>query len=79
GLDVLARRELWREIEKIKKNRTIILTTHYMEEAEALADKIAIMINGKIVMAGTLEELEEKTGQKGLENIFVSVAEGDRA
>ncbi|MBO4750511.1 MAG: ATP-binding cassette domain-containing protein [Lachnospiraceae bacterium] len=79
GLDVLARRELWREIEKIKKNRTIILTTHYMEEAQELADKIAIMIDGKIVMTGTLEELEEKTGQKGLENVFVSVAEGDRA
>ena len=79
GLDVLARRELWREIEKIKKNRTIILTTHYMEEAQELADKIAIMISGKIIMEGTLEELEEKTGQKGLENIFVSVAEGDRA
>lgn len=79
GLDVLARRELWREIEKIKKDRTIILTTHYMEEAQELADKIAIMIAGKIVMTGTLEELEEKTGQKGLENIFVSVAEGDRA
>jgi len=77
GLDVLARRELWREIEKIKKNRTIILTTHYMEEAEALADKIAIMIEGKIVMAGSLAELEEKTGQKGLENVFVSVAEGE--
>lgn len=77
GLDVLARRELWREIEKIKKNRTIILTTHYMEEAEALADKIAIMIEGKIVMAGSLEELEKKTGQKGLENVFVSVAEGE--
>ncbi len=76
GLDVLARRELWRAIEKIKKERTIILTTQYMEEAEALADRIAIMIAGRIVMTGTLEELEEKTGQKGLENVFVSVAEG---
>ncbi len=77
GLDVLARRELWREIEKIKKNRTIILTTHYMEEAEALSDRIAIMIKGKIIMTGTLGELEEKTGQKGLENVFVSVVEGE--
>ena len=76
GLDVLARRELWRAIEKLKKKRTIILTTHYMEEAEALADRIAIMISGKIVMTGTLTELEEKTGQKGLENVFISVAEG---
>ena len=77
GLDVLARRELWREIGKIKKDRTIILTTHYMEEAQELADKIAIMINGRIVMKGTLEELEEMTGQKGLENVFISVAEGE--
>ena len=76
GLDVLARRELWKAIEKLKKGRTIILTTHYMEEAEALADRIAIMIAGKIIMTGTLAELEEKTGQKGLENVFVSVAEG---
>ena len=77
GLDVLARRELWREIQKIKKDRTIILTTHYMEEAQELADRIAIMIAGKIVMTGTLAELEERTGQQGLENVFVSVAEGD--
>ncbi len=77
GLDVLARREVWREIEKIKKDRTIILTTHYMEEAESLADQIAIMIDGKIRMIGSLEELEEKTGKIGLENVFVSVAEGE--
>ncbi len=76
GLDVLARRELWKAIEKLKEKRTIILTTHYMEEAEALADRIAIMIGGHIVMTGTLAELEEKTGQKGLEKVFVSVAEG---
>ena len=63
--------------EKIKKDRTIILTTHYMEEAEALADKIAIMIDGKIIMMGTLAELEERTGRKGLEEVFVSVAEGE--
>ena len=75
GLDVLARRELWRSIEKLKKEKTIILTTHYMEEAEALSDRIAIMISGQIVMEGTLESLEQKTGKKGLEEIFVSVAE----
>ncbi|MBR5420105.1 MAG: ATP-binding cassette domain-containing protein [Lachnospiraceae bacterium] len=77
GLDVLARRELWRAIEKLKKKRTIILTTHYMEEAEALADRIAIMIGGHIVMTGTVAELEAKTGQSGLENVFISVAEGE--
>ena len=76
GLDVLARRELWKEIERLKKDKTIILTTHYMEEAEALADRIAIMIDGKVVMMGDLASLEAETGQKGLENVFVSVAEG---
>ncbi|MBO4608582.1 MAG: ABC transporter ATP-binding protein [Lachnospiraceae bacterium] len=76
GLDVLARRELWKEIERLKKDKTIILTTHYMEEAEALADRIAIMIDGRIVMMGDLASLEARTGQKGLENVFISVAEG---
>ncbi|MBP5281010.1 MAG: ABC transporter ATP-binding protein [Lachnospiraceae bacterium] len=76
GLDVLARRELWREIEGLKSQMTIILTTHYMEEAEALADRIAIMIGGRIVKIGTLAQLEEETGKKGLEEVFVTVAEG---
>lgn len=75
GLDVLARRELWKEIESLKQQMTIILTTHYMEEAEALADRIAIMIDGKIVNLGTLQELEALTGKKGLEEVFVSIAE----
>ena len=79
GLDVLARRELWRAVEALKKTTTIILTTHYMEEAEALADRIAIMIKGRLVKIGTLPELEAATGQKGLENVFVSVAEGEEA
>ena len=75
GLDVLARRELWKIIKEIKKNTTIILTTHYMEEAEALSDRIGIMIDGHMVMIGTLSELEEKTGKKGLEEVFIHVAE----
>ena len=75
GLDVLARRQLWREIETLKKDTTIILTTHYMEEAQALADRIVIMTEGKVRAIGTLEELEAKTGKKGLEEVFVSIAE----
>ena len=75
GLDVLARRQLWREIEALKKNMTIVLTTHYMEEAEALADRIVIMNEGKEMATGTLEELENMTGKKGLEDVFVSIAE----
>ena len=77
GLDVLARRELWKVINTLKKSMTIVLTTHYMEEAESLADRIAIMINGRIVRLGTLDELEKETGKKGLEEVFVAVAEED--
>lgn len=75
GLDVLARRELWRAIEALKRKITIILTTHYMEEAEALSDRIAIMIDGKIVACGTLAEIEALTGKTGLEDAFVEIAE----
>jgi ABC-type multidrug transport system, ATPase component len=79
GLDVLARRELWKAVEVLKKSTTIILTTHYMEEAEALADRIGIMIKGHLVKLGTLEELEKETGKKGLEDVFVTVAEQEEA
>ena len=54
---------------------TIVLTTHYMEEAEALADEIFVMIDGKIAEHGTLEELEVRTGKKGLEEVFIKIAE----
>lgn len=76
GLDVLARRELWRVIRRLKGTMTVVLTTHYMEEAEELADRIAIMIGGKIAACGTLAEIEETAGVKGLENAFVAIAEG---
>lgn len=75
GLDVLARRELWSVIRSLKGKITVILTTHYMEEAEQLSDRIAIMVGGKIRALGTLAELEQLTGQTGLENVFVSIAE----
>jgi len=79
GLDVLARRELWKVIEKLKGKITIILTTHYMEEAQELSDRIAIMIAGKIEATGTVAELEHIAGEeavgKGLENAFVTIAE----
>ncbi len=75
GLDVLARRQLWKEVEALKDRMSIVLTTHYMEEAEALADRIYIMIDGKVVTDGTLAELEEKTGKKGLEEVFITIAE----
>lgn len=78
GLDVLARRELWSAIKSLKGRITIILTTHYMEEAEHLSDRIAIMIDGNISAVGTLNEIEEISGKKGLENSFVEIAERSR-
>lgn len=75
GLDVLSRRELWRAIEALKGKVTIVLTTHYMEEAEALSDRIAIMVKGRKVEEGTMEELRKKTGIERLEDIFVSIVE----
>ncbi len=75
GLDVLARRELWEVIGGLKGRITVILTTHYMEEAEQLSDRIAIMIDGRLAALGTLHELEEMSGEKGLESAFVKIAE----
>ena len=76
GLDVLARKDLWRIIERLKKEVTIILTTHYMEEAEQLSDAIAVMVGGEIKALGTLEELKKLTGKNNLEDAFVEIAEG---
>ncbi|MCM1131884.1 MAG: ABC transporter ATP-binding protein [Ruminococcus flavefaciens] len=78
GLDVLARRELWTAIESLKGRITIVLTTHYMEEAEQLSDRIAIMVDGKISAVGTLAEIEQISGKKGLEESFVEIAERSR-
>ena len=75
GLDVLARRELWRVIEGLKGKITILLTTHYMEEAERLADRIGVMVGGRLVACGTLAQLETETGKSGLEEAFVAIAE----
>lgn len=75
GLDVLARRELWKVVESLKGKITIVLTTHYMEEAEQLSDRIAIMIDGSVAALGTLSELEQQSGETGLENVFVKIAE----
>lgn len=74
GLDVLARRELWNVINKLKGNITIVLTTHYMEEVEALADRVAIMMKGQIKAIGSVQELLEQTGTTRLEDAFVSFA-----
>lgn len=76
GLDVLARRELWRHIEKLKGKITIILTTHYLEEAEALSDRIGIMSKGELLAVGTCDELKARAGADNLENAFVKLSEG---
>lgn len=76
GLDVLARRELWASIGTLKGKVTIILTTHYLEEAEALSDRVGIMANGKLTAIGTVEELTEQTGTNKLEDAFVILAGG---
>jgi ABC-2 type transport system ATP-binding protein len=77
GLDVRSRRELWYILNQLKKNMTIILTTHYMEEAKRLADRIGIIDEGILRMVGTLEELREETNLFELEEIFLSLTKGD--
>ena len=76
GLDVIARRELWRVIEDLKGKMTVVLTTHYMEEAEALSDRIGIMKDGKLLFVGTKEELYAKTGKGDVENAFIEIVSG---
>ena len=73
GLDVIARHELWDVIRSLKGNITIILTTHYMEEAELLSDRIGIMKNGRLLAVGTVKELNETAGENDFETAFVSI------
>ena len=73
GLDVIARHELWETIRSLKGKITIILTTHYMEEAEALSDRIGIMKSGKLLAVGTVDELNERAGTNDFETAFVSI------
>jgi len=76
GLDVIARRELWQTIRSLKGKMTIILTTHYMEEAEALSDRIGIMKAGRLLFVGTKEELFSRTGKKRVEDAFLEIVCG---
>ena len=73
GLDVIARHDLWEVIRVLKGKITIILTTHYMEEAETLSDRIGIMKNGRLLAVGTVEELNKMSGTKDFETAFVSI------
>lgn len=78
GLDVIARSSLWDTIRALKRRTTIILTTHYMEEAEALADRIGIMKDGKLLTVGTADEIKTRAGKEKFEEAFVTIVKGVR-
>ena len=79
GLDVLARHELWEQIRALKGNTTVILTTHYLEEAESLCDRIAILAGGKLITVGTANELKTLAGKENFEDAFVTLCAGGAA
>ena len=78
GLDVIARHDLWELIRNLKGKMTIILTTHYMEEAEALSDRIGILKNGALLAVGTAEELKQKVGTDDFEQAFIAIVKEGR-
>ncbi len=73
GLDVLARRRLWDMISALKGKMTVILTTHYMEEAETLSDRVAVMKSGRLLLTGTAEELKRQTGTEKFDEAFLRI------
>lgn len=78
GLDVLARSELWDLIRALKASTTIILTTHYLEEAEELSDKIAIMKNGKLLICDTAKNIKNLADTDNFEKAFIHIVKGDK-
>ncbi len=76
GLDVIARSELWDLIRALKGKVTVILTTHYMEEAEALSDRIAIMKDGKLLLCDTPDGIKASTGEESVERAFIKLVRG---
>ena len=76
GLDVLARSELWDLIRSLKGRVTVILTTHYMEEAEALSDRVAIMASGKLLICDTPENIKKVAGEASFEQAFIRIGKG---
>lgn len=78
GLDVISRHELWNVIEELKGKTTIILTTHYMEEAEKLSDRIGIMNKGRLIALGTSKEHIKKVKAKTFEDAFIKIVEEDK-
>ena len=78
GLDVIARSELWDLIRELKKTTTIVLTTHYMEEAESLSDRIGVMKKGHLLFTGSGEEMKKATGKEKFEDAFVAMVKEER-
>ncbi len=79
GLDVIARAELWDTIRALKDKTTIVLTTHYMEEAEALSDRIGIMKEGRLLTVGTAQQIKDATGNQKFEQAFIDIVRGVKA
>ena len=79
GLDVIAKHDLWQTISSMKGKITIILTTHYMEEAAILSDRIGIMKDGKLLKVGTVDELNKIAGTNDFESAFVSIVKEGKA
>ena len=79
GLDVLARSDLWDTVRSLKGRITIVLTTHYLEEAEALSDRVGVMKDGRLLALGTPEELKRQTGSDRFEDAFVKLVKEERA
>lgn len=77
GLDVIARSDLWDAVRSLKGKITVVLTTHYMEEAEALSDRVGIMKDGRLLALGTADELKKNVGMDRLEDAFVAIVKGD--
>ena len=77
GLDIKSRKALWKIISSLKGKTTIVLTTHYLEEAESLSDRIGIMTNGKLVALGTKEEIISKSKKQNFEDAFLFFAGGE--
>ena len=75
GLDVRARRELWQLVSALKQKMTVVLTTHYLEEAEAMADRIGVMNAGRLVALGTVEQIKQVAGKDTLEDAFLALTE----
>lgn len=79
GLDVLARSDLWDTVRSLKGRITIVLTTHDLEEAEALSDRVGVMKDGRLLALGTPEELKRQTGSDRFEDAFVKLVKEERA